>query len=274
VNGLTLTQMTATPQRLDMGGLTPGALAGMGAADVARLLLQVGNRAEPVGELFRVEGSPGPDLTVIPAAANLDNLGAGMTGGRMVVDGDAGALAGSGLAGGSLELRGSAGSRVGAGMTGGSIVVAGDCGDRVGGPLLGHTQGMAGGVIRVSGHVGDRAGERMRRGIVSIGGDAGDFLGAGIIAGTIAVAGRAGEMCALGMRRGTVLLARQPASLPATFNPSGLQSPGFLPLLRPLLESGLLGALTGAREPVQRFVGDLGEDGLGEVLVPGPEAAA
>jgi formylmethanofuran dehydrogenase subunit C len=133
---------------------------------------------------------------------------------------------------------------------------------------------MAGGVIRVSGHVGDRAGERMRRGIVSIGGDAGDFLGAGIIAGTIAVAGRAGEMCALGMRRGTVLLARQPASLPATFNPSGLQSPGFLPLLRPLLESGLLGALTGAREPVQRFVGDLGEDGLGEVLVPGPEAAA
>ncbi|MDZ7754215.1 MAG: formylmethanofuran dehydrogenase subunit C [Gammaproteobacteria bacterium] len=219
------------------------------------------------GELFRLEGNPGETLTIVPAAANLDKLGAGMTRGRLLVEGDAGALAASGLAGGHVRVQGDAGGRAGAGMVAGNLEITGSCGDCLGGPLIGTTHGMAGGMIRVGGSAGHRAGERLRRGLVVIDGDAGDYLGANMIAGTIAVAGRAGTWCGSGMRRGTLILARQPASMPATFNANGPRPPGFLALFRPLLGSAWAPLMANDADPFSRFLGDLAEEGMGEVLI-------
>ena len=272
MSGLVLTQTTATAQRLDMSAFTPERLADLTAGQIAAIPLHAGNQRIEAGELFRIDGEPGADLTIVPAAANLDGLGSGMTRGRLTVEGDAGALAGHGLAGGSVTVTGSAGHLAGAGMTAGRLDIAGDCGDCVGGPPTGATQGMAGGVIRVGGRAGHRAGERLRRGVILIAGDAGDFPAANIIAGTVAVGGRAGALCALGMRRGTVLLAQPPASLPATLNPNGPWRPTFLPLYRAVLGEDLFGALCAG--PLERFVGDVAENGRGEVFVAGSGAAS
>ncbi len=267
MSDLVLTQLAATRQRLDMTPFTPERLADMAPQDIARIPLAVGNRKVEAGELFRMEGRPGETLTIVPARANLDHLGAGMSRGRLVVEGDAGELAGAGLAGGHVQVRGSAGGRAGAGMVAGGLDIAGHCGDCLGGPLTGNTRGMAGGTIRVRGNAGHRAGERLRRGLVIIDGDAGDYLGANLIAGTITVAGRAGAWCGSGMRRGTLLLARQPASMPSTFNANGAWPPGFLALYRPLLGDPWHGVLEGRDDSLQRHLGDLAEGGQGELLI-------
>lgn len=273
MSDLVLTQLAATRQRLDMAPFTPERLAGMSPGDIARIPLAVGNRRVEAGELFRLEGGPGETLTIVPAAANLDRLGTGMTRGRLLVEGHAGALAASGLAGGHVRIAGDAGGRAGAGMVAGNLEITGHCGDCLGGPLMGTNRGMAGGIIRVGGTAGHRAGERLRRGLVIIDGDAGDYLGANMIAGTMAVAGRAGAWCGSGMRRGTLLLARHPASMPATFNANGPRPPGFLALYRPLL-GGIWPSLMANHGAVfQRLVGDLAEGGLGEVLISGNDSA-
>ncbi len=267
MSDLVLTQLAPTRQRLDMTPFTPERLAAMSAGDIARIPLAVGNRKVETGELFRIEGSPGETLTIVPAGANLDRLGVAMTRGRLMVEGDAGTLAGARLAGGHVEIQGNAGGRAGAGMVSGRLDIAGHCGDCVGGPLIGDTRGMAGGTIRVGGTAGHRAGERLRRGLVIIDGDAGDYLGVNMIAGTIAVAGRAGAWCGSGMRRGTLLLARQPVSMPATFNANGPRPPGFLALYRPLLGVPWSGVFEGRGDNLQRHLGDLAEGGQGELLI-------
>jgi formylmethanofuran dehydrogenase subunit C len=155
-------------------------------------------------------------------------------------------------------------------MSNGRLIIGGNAGERLGGPQIGETRGMSGGLIHVLGNAGARAGERLRRGLILIGGDAGDYCAANIIAGTLAVLGQAGKMTGTGMRRGTLLLTRAPISLPSTFNDNGTHRLDFLALLLgQLAELADLPAPFAIRSsPVHRFVGDLSEGGLGEILLP------
>lgn len=267
---LTLTQTGATAQRLDMSAFTPQRLEGLSNTEIARLRVHVGNRGEAAGELFDIRGTAGERLIIAPSTDNLDNLGAGMQRGELRVEGDAGRGAARGLAGGAVSIAGNSGDETGAGMNDGRLLIGGDVGERLGGPQIGETHGMRGGLIHVLGNAGDRAGERLRRGLILIDGDAGDYCAANIIAGTVTVLGQAGKMAASGMRRGTLLLSRPPASLPSTFNDNGTPQLDFLPLL-----VAELAGLTALDIPfrsgsgrVHRFVGDLSEGGLGEVLLP------
>jgi len=270
VTNLTLTQTTATAQRLDMSAFTPQRLEGLSTAEIARIPIHVGNRSEKAGDLFNIRGTSGERLTLAPAAGNLDNLGAGMQRGELRVEGDAGRGAARHLAGGTVSIAGNSGDEAGTGMSNGRLIIGGDAGERLGGPQIGETRGMSGGLIHVLGNTGARAGERLRRGLILIGGDAGDYCAANIIAGTLAVLGQAGKMTGTGMRRGTLLLTRAPVSLPSTFNDNGTHRLDFLALLLgQLAELADLPAPFAIRSrPVHRFVGDLSEGGLGEILLP------
>ena len=251
MSNLTLTQTAVTAQRLDMSAFTPQGLEGRSAIEIARIRIHVGNRSEEAGELFNIRGTSGERLSIVPAAGNLDNLGAGMQRGELRIEGDAGRGAARRLAGGSVSIAGTSGDEAGAGMSNGRLIIGGDAGERLGGPQIGETRGMSGGLIQVLGN-------------------AGDCCAANMIAGTLAVLGQAGKMTGTGMRRGTLLLARPPISLPSTFNDNGTHHLGFLPLLL-----AKLAELTDLPTPfatqstlVHRFVGDLGEGGLGEILLP------
>jgi formylmethanofuran dehydrogenase subunit C len=268
---LTLTQRTRTAQRLDMRAFTPDRLAGLNVAEIRSLPIRVGNRTEAkIGDLFDVSGEPGERMQIVSAAGNLDGVGAGMSEGELILDGDAGHGTGSQMTGGTLTVRGSTGDDAGCGMTGGRLFIEGDTGDRLGGQTVGATRGMSGGLIRVTGNTGDRVGERLRRGMILIQGDTGSHCGVNMIAGTIVVGGAVGPMAGSGMRRGTLLLSREPAGLPATFNDNGLHDLSFLGLLLRDLNGmmDLSAWSNGTRLSARRYLGDIGDGGIGEILWP------
>ncbi|QJX00922.1 formylmethanofuran dehydrogenase subunit C [Frigoriglobus tundricola] len=264
---LTLRVPSAIPLELD--GITPDRLAGLSPSEVAKLTVAHGNRSEPLGEFFDVVTDPRgfwADVHIAGDTQNVKCVGAGMTGGKMYVEGSVGMHAGAGMRGGDLILDSGAGGWLGAEMTGGSIEVRGHAGDQVGAAYRGSRRGMAGGTIVVRGTAGDELGLLMRRGLIVVERACGEFAAASMIAGTVVLLGAVGARCGAGMKRGTVLSAQEPG-LPASFRYSCRYTPPFVPLL--------LGELArmGLRVPsvfggeLRCFRGDVLTGGRGEVLI-------
>ena len=273
---LTLRQGAKPPEfDAEAPDLLPERLACLSRGAIEALEVRSGRASMRVGDLFDVDGAPGDEVTLAGDLSAFARLGAGMTGGRLVIEGHAGLGAGSGMGGGRLEIRGDAGARAGEGMTGGVLVVRGSAGDDPGGASPGATRGVNRGVILIGGNAGARAGRRMRRGLIAIGGDAGPLAGTEMLAGTIVVAGRAGAGAGTWMRRGTILLgAGAPPAAPA-FAPSGHGRFSFWSLYDEALRAA------GATVPgtwrtcrFRRFVGDRSGAGLGEILVPADDGDA
>jgi formylmethanofuran dehydrogenase subunit C len=264
---LTLTARPAQP--VDLSPLVPQRLAGMTRSEIGALELATGNRRLRVDELFSIAGDPGPALEIRDSCDMLHGLGAGMTQGDIVVRGDVGAYLGAGMTGGTLTVHGNAGAFAASGIRDGMIRITGDAGDFLGAARPGDHQGMRGGVVLVGGNAGDRAGDRMRRGMLLIEGSAGDYCASRMVAGTLAVWGAVGRFPGLAMRRGTLLLQRPPAALPPTFNESGTFPFTFLTLLARSWRTlpAPFGTLAETGLQVQRFMGDLANDGRGEILI-------
>lgn len=253
-------------RRLDLSALTPNALAGLSETEVAGLPVGVGLT---LGEAFGITMGDPADIRIDGGSARLDGIGAGMTRGRILVEGDAGAYTARGMAGGELRISGSTGPFAGAAMAGGLLHIGMDAGDWLGAPETGEMTGMRGGVIIVGGRSGDRAGDRMRRGLIAISGDAGDFPGSRMIAGTLAIFGDCGRLPGYMMRRGTILVGGQSTAWTPTFGESGMTELTMLRLitreLKPLMAGVNLEAFEG---PVQRYAGDLATLGKGEIIQP------
>src|SRR5437763_1424886 len=109
--------------------LTPDTLAGKSLAEIAALPVQHGNAQAPLGEFFSVEGEAGDrDVLVEGDCARVKWLGAGMTGGRLTVRGNAGMHLGAEMKGGEIAVHGQAGDWVVGGCWrrhGGDVVAVG-----------------------------------------------------------------------------------------------------------------------------------------------------
>lgn len=263
-----LTLKTPPPVRIEIDQVIQAALSGVRAAEIGRMALIVGNRVELIGDWFAVEAGEAGQVLLSGETARLDRIGAGMTRGVVVVEGDGGAYLGEGMSGGLLTVHGSAGPCLGAAMTGGRIDVAGDAGDFIGCALPGERKGMAGGTIVIAGRAGDRVGDRMARGLIAIGGDAGSGAASRMIAGTIIVGGRLGGDAGVAMKRGSVLALGGVQSVLPSFGDSGPQDLVVFRLWRRHLAAIGLGHLAPALADLRRFVGDSAIGGTGEILVP------
>lgn len=242
---------------------------------VEALHVHVGRDIVPIGDLFTVAGTPGDEITLAGDFSAFTGIGAGLTRGRVVVEGDVGLAAGSLMGGGRLEIAGNAGARAGEGMTAGLLVVRGSAGDDLGCPHPGTTRGVNQGVILVEGSAGARAGRRMRRGLIAIGGDAGPLAGTEMLAGTLVVAGRAGEGVGTWMRRGTIVLGQGPRPDAAAFADSGSGRFSFWSLYDEALRAASVSIPAAWRSGrFRRFVGDRSGGGLGEILLPEVGGAA
>jgi formylmethanofuran dehydrogenase subunit C len=264
---LCLTLRDAPKVRVDLGPLTAAPLAGRSREEIGRIALTAGNRQVTVDTLFSIEGEGGGDIELRNCCSRLDGIGAGLSEGRLLVYGDAGSYLGRDMTGGTILAAGNVGAYAGTGMNGGMIQVGGNAGEFAGGAVPGNHYGMRGGTLLVCGNAGARAGDRMRRGSLLIEGDAGDFLASRMIAGTIAVLGTVGAMPGHAMRRGTILLLT-PTELPSTFNNCGVYPLTFLTLLMRSWKKlpGRFSALPDSTR-VQRYMGDLANDGRGEILL-------
>lgn len=269
MSAVKLTLRAKPDQRLDLSQLTPERLAGLTESEIGALPVNSTKAPLTAGDVFRIEAgdTDALEMQADGAGARFDNIGRGMTRGRLTVEGGAGADAGRGMSGGELTVAGNAGPYAGSGMSGGLIRIQGGAGDFLGGPRSGEMTGMTGGTIIVTGRTGARAGDRMRRGLIAIGGDAGDYLGSRMIAGTVAVFGNCGAGPGILMRRGTVVLGGEAASWTPTFVDSGGGELTWLAMLAMRLRAELPPAhLAPLRGAVRRFAGDMATLGKGEIL--------
>lgn len=269
MSALCLTVRERPAQRVDLSPLTPDGIAGKSVKEIAAIELATGNRRIRVDSLFQIAGDPGLDIEIRGSLETLDRIGGGMTQGRIVVSGEAGAYLGIGMTGGSIEVTGGTGAFAAGGMTGGVIRIAGNAGDFLAAALPGDHQGMKGGTVLVAGNAGDRVGDRMRRGTVLIDGNTGDYCASRMVAGTIGVWGKVGRFPAVAMRRGTLLLRQAPDALSPTFNDCGVHPFSFLPLLARSWRKhpGKFATLPDSGLRLRRLMGDLANGGRGEILI-------
>jgi len=261
----------AAPRAIDLGGIVPDRVAGLGLAEVAALPVVADGRPCRIGDLFDVAGDTA-DATIECRGdfARVHFVAAGMQSGAMRVTGHVGRHAGEGMSGGRLEVGGDAGDWLAAQISGGHVFVKGDAGHNVAAALPGAPLGGRGGMVIVGGSTGDLAAARLRRGVVAVAGDCGAGAGFEMRAGTLAVAGRLGPHPGLGMRRGSVLCLTDRPAPAATFRRGTTWRPTYLPLLfHWLRESGFRPADAALAVPAWRqWHGDGLTGGRGELLHP------
>ncbi len=267
MSGLRLTLKAKPSARLDLSGLTPDALIGLSADEIARLPLG----ETTVGDVFEISGDmlSSNQQTLVFAATNAacDGIASGQRSGTTIVEGDAGAYAARGLRGGRLDIHGNAGAWLAAGMAGGLVTVKGSAGDYVGAMTAGHKFGMSGGTVHVSGDIGERAGDRMRRGTIIVKGKVGPAAGSRMAGGTIWTETGFGTGPGPLLRRGTLIGPKVERML-STFSDCGGHDLTILRLLNRHMAE-MLGPLAPPPLPamVRRYAGDMATIGKGEILL-------
>jgi formylmethanofuran dehydrogenase subunit C len=234
---------------LDLSAVVPDRCASLSAEEIAALPVWPGGTRGVVGDFFDVRGGRAAVVEIEGHLDTASGVGARMTGGLLHVHGNVGDDAGQAMAGGVLRVDGHAG-------------------DRVGGGTPGAARGMTGGEIVVFGSIGGSAGALMRRGLVAVAGSIGGYAGRGMIAGTILGLGPVGEMPGVGSKRGSII-ATGGVTVPASYRYACSYEPAYVRLLLTSLRRRFgfpcdPGVLAGRFD---RYCGDAGEPGKGEILV-------
>ncbi len=259
-------ELKHTPdQRLDLSPLVPSRLAELARKEIEALPINTTRAKLTVGDAFKVKGKDPERLHFSGTDGRCDKIGAGLAGGEIVVEGDAGAFLGAQMKSGKIEVKGSTGVLAGASMSGGMIAVRRDAGDQCAGVAFGDTMGMKGGFISIGGNAGGLLGERMRRGLVVVGGKAGDYAGGRMIAGTLLLKRGAGRYAGYGCRRGSLIFVEKPRDILPTFSDCGVMEFDYLRILEKWLREQGVRINLGAR--ARRLMGDMAVLGKGEMLI-------
>ena len=267
---LTLTLKSIPEVPVEADAISPDRFEGLSTAQAGALPVLYGNRRAQVGDFFGIEGKSDGEVRVVGDLRRVKRIGAGMTRGRLVIDGDVGMHVGEGMSGGSILVNGNAGNSLGVEMLGGMITVTGNAGHLIGSAIRGGSVGVRGGQIIVHGNVGNETGSGMRRGLIAVGGNAGDFTGVNLLAGTIVVLGELGWRSGAGMKRGTIVSAR-PADVLPTFSYACTYRPVMLRLvLAHLRQCGLPVTDAQVTGRYARWCGDAVEMNRGEILLLEP----
>jgi len=246
---VTLTLRAPLRRRVDASTVAWNALVGLDAAGIRAQEVWVENEGRAtLSDLFEVSGAPAPRIRLAGDLALMDGIGAGLSGGELVVDGDVGWYLGQRMSGGVIEVRGSTGPHAG-------------------GADPGAKRGMTGGEIIIRGAAGSMAGAGLRRGLIVVQRDAGADAGRAMLAGSILVFGALGANPGLFSRRGSIVAfgahtPPAPYRYACTYRPPHLRvTLAYLGTRYgvPVTPRQLAGAY-------RRYSGDLAELGAGEIL--------
>lgn len=265
---MTTLSLKLKPQApLEAETITPDAIVGKSADEIAGLQVMHGNERALLGDFFKIEADGSSELILKGDLNRVKNIAAGMTEGKITVNGDVGMHLGAGMRGGEIDVFGDVGDWAGAEMTGGKIHIKGNTGHGLGGAYRGSRRGMNRGLIIVEGNAGNEVGAVMRRGLIVVKGNVGDFAGAFMIAGSIIVFGKLGVRAGAGMLRGTIVTFQKPELLP-TYRYDCVYQPVFLRLMmRDLCNHGLSVPDEHMSGFYRRYSGDLTRLGKGEIMV-------
>jgi formylmethanofuran dehydrogenase subunit C len=246
--GIVLTLATAPTHTLTADCIAPDRFAALGAKAIAALPVFHGGRPARLGDFFNVTGDRSATVRIEGDLEHVESIGAAMTGGELVIEGNVGRDLGLAMAGGRIDVRGAAG-------------------DNAGGALPGASRGMTGGEILIRGNAGTAVGARMRRGIVVVAGNAGRGVGTGMIAGTVVVLGKVGAGAGRFLKRGSII-AIGSIERPATFRYACTYRPPHVAVLLRYVRTqyGLPVAHRYITGRYERYSGDMAELGKGEIL--------
>ena len=190
--------------------ITPDAFANKKPAELEQLIVWQGPRELPLSEFFDVEGSgsSAQDTTIIieDDVPRVKRIGAGMSAGRIVVEGSAGMHVGSEMLGGDILVKGDAGSWAGMEMKGGMLHILGNASDHVGCAYRGSWHGMTGGRILIEGSARSQLGGGMSGGEIVVNKSVENFCAIRQSAGSIVVRGDAVRGVGAEMTGGTVVV--------------------------------------------------------------------
>lgn len=247
MSGLRLALKVPLPAPADFTALTAAGWDTADAGTMAARTVRVERDTVPVGELFSIGGSAGPELVLTGDLSFARGVGAGLTAGRLLVEGNVGDDAGLAMAGGLLTVRGNAGFNAG-------------------GAAPGAKRGMTGGELVILGSAGAEAGAAMRRGLVAVGGAVGQRAGRAALAGTVFAGGDVGDGAGLFSKRGSLVTLGRVAPSP-TWRDAGLGQPIILRLLlKRLAALGLAVTAAHIDGRWRRWSGDFAESGRGEIV--------
>lgn len=266
MSALTFTLKAVPAHRVDCSPLTPDQLTGKNTADIAALTLQSGKQTLRVDNLFDISGDDANDIVFKNSHTKLDFIGKAMASGSITIHGDVGSYLAFQMKNGTITLHGNASDFAASGMAKGLLHIHGNVGDFLGAAIVGDRKGMKGGTVIVTGNAGERVGDQMRRGMILIEGNAGSYCASRMLAGTIGVLGTVGDYVGFSMRRGTIILTKTP-KLHATLQDCGTHTLPFLSLMFKALGKLPSKFASISQNRVQRFAGDLANDGKGEILV-------
>jgi formylmethanofuran dehydrogenase subunit C len=239
--------------------ISPDVFAGKSQEEIAQLQLWEGNRQRALSDLFKIEGESSDKpkemaVRILGELSKVRRIGACMTAGEIMVQGDVGMHVGEEMKGGTIVVEGNAGSWAGAAMKGGMIEVKRNAGDYIGGAYRGSVEGMKGGTIIIHGNAGVEVGCHMRKGVIRVHGEVNQFVGIRMKDGAILVQGKAGERAGAFMTGGKIVLCNYVPSVLPTFTIDGLKS-------KVRIEEEEI------KRPFYVFVGDLTERGKGKLYV-------
>lgn len=249
--------------------ISPTVFASLSQSGIEHLNVMHGNVKCNLGDFFKVTGKGAAEIRIEGDLSNVKLIGAGMTEGKLILEGDVGMHLGAGMSGGEIEVMGSAGDWVGPEMSGGRITIKKNAGHMVGSAFRGQSTGITGGEIFIYGSAKNEIGSAMRRGLIVVGGDAGDFTGVNMLAGSIIVLGELGIRTGAGMKRGTIVSLQDAPILPS-FEYSCTYHPLFLRLyFRKLRENGFRRKIQDKHlnGKFKRYCGDGIELNRGEILL-------
>ena len=232
--------------------ISPDNFAGKSAGEIGALVAYEGNTPRPLSELFdiKVDGSAdAADDVKIEINGNVPRvkrIGEGMTGGRIMINGDVDMRCGAQMKGGIITINGNADSWVGQEMRGGEINVQGNAAFYVGSGYRGESCGMRGGKITVFGNADDFVGEHMCGGEIVIKGNAGIMPGISNKGGKIVIEGNT-TMPGSEMTNGTIIVKGEVEDMMPVYQREGIE------------------AVDGVE--FTKYVGDVVVDGKGELLV-------
>jgi formylmethanofuran dehydrogenase subunit C len=244
---------------VDAECISPDVFVEKSVDEITRLHVWEGNRRRNLGDLFKTENKADPSseevtIRISGDVSKVRRIGAKMSMGNIIIEGDAGMHLGEEMEGGTITVTGNAGSWTGSMMKDGTIEIKGDAGDYIGAAYRGSTRGMSGGKIIVHGNAGNEVGCFMRKGLIKVYGNVGQFAGIHMRNGTIFVQGNSEGRAGAQMINGKIVVC------------------GYIPSILPSFTIDSIRQkvkVNGEKVegPFYRFIGDLADNGNGKLFV-------
>jgi len=239
--------------------ISPDVFTEKSAKEIATLQIWEGNRKRTLGDIFNIKHETDSQseefsIRICGDISKVRKIGAKMSMGNIIVEGDAGMHLGEEMNGGVITVTGNADSWTGCMMKKGIIEIKGNAGDYIGASYRGSAQGMGGGKIIIHGNAGSEVGCFMRDGLIKVYGDVGKFAGIHMKDGTIFIQGNSEGRAGAQMINGKIVVCGYIPSILPTFT---------IDDIRPKVD------VNGEKVegPFYRFIGDLTDKGNGKLFV-------